>query len=54
MVIIMKKKICFVLIEMIMVLVLVCACSSEQNAEETTESTDDARIELTAPEQSSF
>ena len=52
----MKKKLCFILIEIIMVLVLVCACSAEQKAEETLEkipeSTGDAPIELTAPEQS--
>ena len=52
----MKKKLCFILIEIIMVLVLVCACSTEQKAEEVLEesvdSTGDAPIELTAPEQS--
>ena len=52
----MKKKLCFILIEIIMVLVLVCACSTEQKAEEVleeaVESTDDAPIELTAAEQS--
>ena len=53
---IMKKKICFILIEIIMALVLVCACSTEQKAEEaleeTVESTDDVPIELTVSEQS--
>ena len=48
----MKKKICFILIEMIMVSVLVCACSTGRKAEEMPESTDDAPIELTASEQS--
>lgn len=49
---IMKKKICFILIEIIMVLVLVCACSAEQKAKEIPGSTSGTPIELTVPEQS--
>ena len=52
----MKKKLCFILIEIIMVLVLVCGCSTEQKAEETTEVateiTSGTPIELTVSEQS--
>ena len=52
----MKKKLCFILIELIMSLILVCGCSTEQKAEETTEVapeiTSGTPIELTAPEQS--
>ena len=48
----MKKKFCFILIEMIMVLVLVCACSTEQKAEEIPEGKSEAPIELAVSEQS--
>ena len=50
----MKKKLYFILIEMLMALVLVCGCSTEQKAEEIpeSESKSEAPIELTAPEQS--
>ena len=52
----MKKKLYFILIELIMSLILVCGCSTEQKAEETTEVapeiTSGTPIELTVPEQS--
>lgn len=44
----MKKKICLLLIEMLLVTVSACACSAEQDTEEITESRGDAPIETAA------
>ncbi len=48
----MKKKICFLLTLMIIVMVLTCACSAGAKVEETLESMDNASIEPALPEQS--
>ena len=42
----MKKKICFIFIEMIMVMILVCACSGKQEAEETPKSNESVSPDL--------
>lgn len=40
----MKKKICLLLIEILLITLLACACSAGRNAESTTENKDDAPI----------
>ena len=46
----MKKNICFILTEMMIVMMLACACSDGQTAEEILESRDDVLIEAVTPE----
>ncbi len=46
----MKKKICFLLIEMLLVTLLTCACSAGQETDKTTESRNDAPTGTVTPQ----
>lgn len=46
----MKKKICLLLIEILLITLLTCACSAGQNTEGTTENTSDAPTGTAAPQ----